>query len=402
MTTIVHAGRLIDGTGRPPVHDCAIRIDDGSVIEIGPAADLLARAPGDAEIIDASTSTVIPGLIDAHVHVTCPPAPSGYIPVEQQGSDAERYDRGVAALGEALRAGVVVQRDCGCPDLLSLLLRDAVRRGEVIGPRLVACGPAITTTAGHGHWIGRTADSDVEVRKRVRQLCLEGADFVKLMASGGDMTPRSNRRAPQFSDAEFDAAVRDAHRLGMPVVAHCNATEAMRQAAEFGADTVAHCNWLGELDGTIRYENAIADVFLAKGTFLDLNIGGTLNPYTHGDGWAMSQDFGFANRWELHGDLRRRGARLMLTSDEFGHQTADFPGLLGRFMAETGVPAVEVIYRSTLVPAMALGMADDTGSLEPGKRADLLVLDGDLVHQPEALTSPLHVFVNGSPIQEWK
>lgn len=401
-TTIVHAGAIIDGTGGPAARELSIRIDGDRITQVGSRRDVESNLPPSARVLDLKDSTLIPGLVDAHVHVTCPPADTCYVPLSAQGDHAQRLEYASRSALAALHAGVTSQRDCGCPDLLSLELRDRIAAGEIQGPRLVACGTAVTTTAGHGHWIGTTADSDVEVRKAVRSLCQAGADFIKVMASGGDMTPRSNRRAPQYSDPEFRAAVDDAHRLQMPVVAHCNPTTAMRQAAMLGVDTIAHCNWLGAEDGTISYDPEVAELILLRGLFLDLNIAGTLNAYVTGDGFAMPRDFPFANRWELHGDLRSRGARILLTSDEFGVQTAWFPVLVGRVIAETGLSSAEAIHRSTLLPAMALRMSDDIGSIAVGKKADLVALTGDLESEPDALARANCVIKNGELIVHGK
>jgi imidazolonepropionase-like amidohydrolase len=216
------------------------------------------------------------------------------------------------------------------------------------------------------------------------------------MASGGDMTPRSNRRATQYSDAEFETAVKAAHRLSLPVVAHCNATDAIRQAAQFGADTIAHCNWLGAEDGTIKYDKDIAKSILDNGTYLDLNIAGTLNSYVTGDGFAMRSDFGFANRWELHADLRVKGAKIILTSDEFGGQTCQFPSLIARVIAESGLDPTEAIFRTTSLPAFALNISHETGSIIPGKNADLVLLEGDLLSDSKSLTRATTVWNRGA------
>jgi len=396
---VVHAGTLIDGTGGPVARDVLIRIEGDRITQVGARRDLESSLPTSATVLDWSDSTVIPGLVDAHVHFTCPPADNCYVPVSAQGDHDQRLNYASQSALAALHAGVTTQRDCGCPDLLSLELRDLIASGAIRGPRIVACGTAVTTTAGHGHWIGTTADSDVEVRKAVRKLCQAGADFIKVMASGGDMTPRSNRRAPQYSDLEFRAAVEDAHRLQMPVVAHCNPTSAMRQAAQFGVDTIAHCNWLGSEDGTIAYDSEVAEMILRQGLFLDLNIAGTLNPYVTGDGFAMPVDFPFAHRWDLHADLRSRGANIILTSDEFGVQTSWFPALVGRVIAETGLPAIEAIHRSTLLPAASLRLADTIGSVQVNKKADLVALPGDLSEDSTALSHVSCVVMNGEQVQ---
>jgi imidazolonepropionase-like amidohydrolase len=142
-------------------------------------------------------------------------------------------------------------------------------------------------------------------------------------------------------------------------------------------------------------------MILQRGTFLDLNIAGTLCPFATADGFAMPDTFPFVNRWELHNDLRSRGARLLLTSDEFGVQTASFPKLVARVISEAGVSVVEAIYRSTLLPAKALLIGDEVGSIVEGKKADLVVVAGDLEYDQSGLGHPLDVFKDGIRVENY-
>jgi imidazolonepropionase-like amidohydrolase len=295
--------------------------------------------------------------------------------------------------------GVTTQRDCGSPDLGVLRLRDAINAGIVTGPTIVASGPCVTTTGGHGDFIGLTADSAPELRGRVHELHDAGVDFIKVMASGGDMDPGTNRRKPQFSTDELRALVQCAHDHSLLVVAHCNPTESIRQAVEAGVDTIAHCNWLGEAEGTIDYDPDVAARLLERGTFIDLNIDATIRPYVDGDGWSQewTEEFHPKNRWETHDQLRSRGARLLFTSDEFGYRTAGFPSLLARLVAELGMDVVEVIHRATAVPAQAIGLSDELGTISTGRRANLVLLEGDIraASAPSALQSARTVWVDG-------
>lgn len=389
-TVTIRCGALIDGTGAPPRRDAYLTIADGRVASISDAP------PAAGEIIDLGASTVTPGLIDAHVHTSW-----GYDHQEgwtEARSSAEGiFAWGTRAIQTALGAGVTTVRDCGAPSMVTVRLREAVETGLIAGARVLAGGPCITTTAGHGDFIGVTADTADELRLRVRELCRDGADHIKVMASGGDMDPHTNRRLPQYTLEEMTALVDDAHRLSLPVVAHCNATSAIRIAVAAGVDTIAHCNWLGLEEGTIDYDPEVADRMLEHGTFIDLNVAATLKPYIDGDGHAHRDEGGPRNRWELHATMRRAGANLLFSSDEFGERLGLFPGLLIDAIRDMPISVEEAVHRATDVPARAIGRPD-LGVLEAGRTADLAVFDGDLTEDPSGLLRCTRVWKDGRTV----
>lgn len=399
-TTIFQPDVLIDGSGAPPRHDAAVRVEDGVIAAIGTPAEVSASAPEDRTTRTGGTLT--PGLIDAHVHLAW--GLDGQERWPRVGGGAEGRTAWAAASAQAaLAAGVTTMRDCGAAGLEVVGVRDAIDAGILTGPRLLACGPAITTTAGHGDFIGVCADTADELRRTVRRLCLDGVDFVKVMASGGDMDPHTNRRRPQYTDEQMAALVEDAHRLALPVVAHCNAADSIRQCVSAGVDTIAHCNWLGIEEGTIAYDGVVASEMLDAGTFIDLNIDGTLRPYApDGDGFAQAWEQGAPprNRWELHAEMRERGGRLLFTSDEFGGRLVGFPGLIARVVAESGADIAEAIQRATSVPAEAVGRGGEVGVIEPGMRADLVLFDHDLEAYPGGLEGPRAVWLDGRLVAE--
>ncbi len=394
VNLVIEPQVLLDGTTSAPTEGSAVWVADGRIAAVGRAADVRRQAPTGTMVLSAPGASLIPGLIDAHVHLAWglddqPDWPRVAGTAEGQAGWA------IGGAQAALSAGVTTQRDCGGPGLVTVRVRDAIAAGVVAGPRLVVCGPCLTTTAGHGDFIGVTADTRGELVHRVRELCAAGVDAIKIMASGGDMDPHTNRRAPQYRDDQLNAAVADAHRLGLPVVAHCNATAAIRQAVAAHVDTIAHCNWLGEQDGTIDYDPQTAAQMVARGTFVDLNVEATLASYAGGDGWAMPLDTGPTNRWELHEQMRLAGGRLLFSSDQFGRRTADFPRLLARAVGDLGIDVAEVVHRATAVPAAALRLDDQIGQVLAGLRADLVLVDGDLRTDASALTRPARVWQDG-------
>ncbi|GAA4750322.1 amidohydrolase family protein [Nocardioides endophyticus] len=389
-------GLLYDGTLAPPRENAAVVLEDGSIVEVRDALpeDLTDER---STVVDHRGATVTPGLIDAHVH-------TAWGRDEQPGwawareSEVGRFAWALAAGRAALTAGVTTVRDCGGPGMVTVLAREAIAAGLHPGPRMRVCGPCLTTTAGHGDFIGVTADDAHELRKRVRELTVAGVDHIKVMATGGDMDPHTNRRRPQYDDTELAAVIGDAHRLGLTVVAHCNATTGIRAAVAGGIDTIAHCNWLGEREGTIDYDAQVAQRIVDQGVFVDLNLAATMRPLSEFDGLAEAWS-GWeeppANRWELHREIRAAGGRLLFSSDEFGQDLASFPVLLAEAVRRLGIPVEEAVHRASAVPALALGIGDAVGVVEAGRSADLAIFPGDLRSDPDALGRCAEVWQSG-------
>jgi imidazolonepropionase-like amidohydrolase len=241
----------------------------------------------------------------------------------------------------------------------------------------------LTTTAGHCHFFGIESNTVDELKAGVRRMVQQGVDFIKVMATGGFLTPMSNRRRAQYSLKELTAAVEDAHRLNKRVAAHGNATEGIRNAVKAGVDAIAHCNWLGAADGTLEYDEAVVDEMAAKGTYIDLNIAPAITPIVELDGFA--QDWGNKTRWELMQEIQAAGVKIYLTTDAIGPQPGEFTDLLVQMVSGGFSTAEEIIPMITKIPAQGLGIDDQVGTLEPGKIADFILLDGNPLDDITAL-----------------
>ncbi|MBX3194110.1 MAG: amidohydrolase family protein [Microbacteriaceae bacterium] len=386
MTTLViESGTLIDGTGSPALHDVAVVVHDGTIVGVEPVGD--GYRSREARVVDARTATLTPGLIDAHAH---PAYSTDDDPAEWEAS--RRSPEGLrawclASLQAAGRAGVTTVRDVGSPTLVTVEVARTVADPASGAARLRAGGPAITTTGGHADFIGVAADDEAGLRARVRELHAAGVDHVKLMAAGGDMDPHTNRRAPQYRPDDVAALVEEAHGLGLHVVAHATCTTAIAMCVDAGVDTLAHCNWLGSEPGTIDYDPRIADRIVERGMFIDLDLPNSFADYTVRDGESFIVDAPHGaprNRWQLHHDLRARGAHLFFSSDEFGRKLAHYPGRLAA-VAEAGVPVEEVVQRATSVPAAAVDPGSGAGVIRAGAPADLALFAGDLTRDPAGL-----------------
>ncbi|HET8522660.1 MAG TPA: amidohydrolase family protein [Thermomicrobiales bacterium] len=394
---LIRCGWLFDGTGNAAVADAGILLHGDRIAAVGPLGEIESLSEAaDAEVVDAAGQTVLPGLIDGHAHIA-------WSTKETEGWRAARADRdllmawAIASVQAALCAGITTIRDCGAPGGITIPLKRAATNGIITSPHLLVCGPAITTTAGHGEFNGVTADSTDELRQTIRALCRDGVDFIKIMATGGSMDPESNRFRAQYSVEVLTAAVEDAHRLRRPVVAHVNGTEGIRNAVAAGVDVVVHLNWLGIEEGTIDYDPAVVDEMLERGIYVDLNVEGGFRPLATGDGKAQDWSAPGApqNRWELLAELRQKGIPIYFTSDHFGPGIADFPQLLLDAATQGNIPIEEVIWRATGLAAQGIGLGGETGTIAAGRRADLLIVDGDMTRDSRALLDVRAVYLAG-------
>jgi imidazolonepropionase-like amidohydrolase len=393
---IIDAGFLFDGTGGRAKATQSVLVVGERIAAIGDPQTVRrdARA-AKATVVDAREATLLPGLIDGHLHIGW--RTSAELKVEPD------YGRALAwtlvSAQAALLAGITTVRDAGAAQGVTLSLKRAIAEGLHTAPRVQACGPALTTTAGHATFLSETADTADELRKWVRKLAAQGVDLIKIMASGGSIDPETNRRRAQYSEAELRYAVDDAHRLNLPVLAHTNATESIRNAVRAGVDVIAHCNWLSAEEGRIEYDAEIADEIAERGVFVDLNIEGGWRPLVDGDGsaedWTKNSP---RTRWDLLEDMRRRGAKIFFTSDEIGPVVGTFPQLLLKAHELLSIPIEEVIWRSTGLAAEAIGLTKETGTLAVGKRADLLIVAGNVQSDPKALLNVRSVYRDGTRV----
>jgi len=395
--TLIQGARLVDGTGRAPVADGAVLVEGERIAFVGPRAEALARYPQPDRVVDAGGLTLLPGLIDAHVHL----AGSWVDPERRRLDDEPEYLAAwtAGAAQEVLRVGITTIGDCGARNGITLPVRDAIAQGHIAGPRIFACGPSITTTAGHGDYIGigHEANNADELRAAVRFWVRRGIDFVKIMATGGSADPATMRRRAQYSADELRAGVADAHRLGKRVVVHVNGTEGIRNSVEAGADVLAHCNWLGLEEGTIEFDEEVVRRMADYGAMVDLNAGGVLRPLVPAEGrvlkWHGTSEP--RHRWDLVLRMKELGVRAYLTSDACGPKIATYPEQVCQFCEQGDVAPLEVIRMATQLPAQGLGLDQSIGTLEPGKLADVVAVEGDPSRDIRALTRVKLVVCSG-------
>lgn len=400
---IIYAGTLIDGTGAPPIANAAVVLgEDGRIRYAGPAATAPAVEVSAAQRLDVPEGTVLPGLIDSHLHLTFNARSEATSPavIAQLVADDEATIaiRAVQAAQACLGAGITTVRDCGAKGLVVLRLRDLINQGVIQGPRILSCGMPITTTAGHCHWCGLTADNEQEAVRAARQMVREGADFVKIMATGGGMTVSSNIFEPQFSVTELSAIVRESHRLGRRVSAHSHSPSGQQHCLDAGVDMLEHCNW--HTPGGWCFDQDLMQRIVDTGTYIGITLSG---PQQQAAGAATPVEEiskGLQERYESLHQMRRMGARIVLHSDAIAPITLyeDFPLSLVAAVRYGEFSPVEAVHASTGLAAEAIGIEAETGTLEAGKQADLLIVDGDVGIDINAVRRTRHVVRSGREV----
>ena len=401
--TFILAGRLIDGISDKVEENQAIAIEDGRVSEISRITSALweleKTSHGEIQIVDARDRTVLPGLINGHCHL-CFSASSH--PTEDVFKDDETIlaFRSQQHCAEALAVGVTTVRDCGSYGQIVLKLREAVGKGTVRGSRVVSCGRPVTSTGGHCWFLQGEADGADSMRHMAREILKEGADFIKVMVSGGNMTPGSEPNIRQCCKEELNIAAEEAHMHGKFLSVHVHSTESIKAAFEAGADIFDHCSWKRG-DGT-DYNAALADKMIEKGIFLCPALGA---PYRMDPAQWFQDRPEKVEFWKKFREERFFLTRKMIRSgmqviggDDAGCRMTKFydywKGL--KLMVETlDMSPMEVIRSTTSVTAKAMGMEKRIGSVLPGMEADLLAVDGKQDEDLSCLAVPDMVYQRG-------
>lgn len=391
MLKAIKGGMVINGKGETPVPNGLILVDGSRIRAVGSGDDL--SIPRDADVVDLGSATLLPGLIDTHVHLVMN-AKEDCVTSLAHKSAVESVVEAAANARRVLRGGVTTVRDCADVFGVTLTLKRAIDAGHLDGPRILACGLPITTTAGHLHYMGISADSTEEVLKAVRTVATMGVDWVKVCATGGGLTPGSNVRRAQYSSETLTALVQDAHRLGRKVAAHAHGTEGIMNCAIAGTDSIEHCSWMGEEEGH-RYDEDAVELIRKKGLYVSHTITGPRTGSPEELEELRESEYG--ERYALLRRTLEEGVRMVISSDAGVTDTRfeDFTGGLVIAVKCCGFSPMGAIIASTSRAAEMLGLADQVGSLEPGKRADILAVDGDPLQDIYAIRRIIGVFKDG-------
>jgi len=383
---VLRAPRLLDGTGAPAVPDAALLLSGGRVAYAGPAAGLPEDA-AQAPLLDFPGSTLLPGLVDVHVHLVASGGPD--LAADVPRTEAERTLAAVVNARRQLEAGVTLVRDLGAPGAEAVLVGRAVEAGTIAGPRVLASGPAVTMTGGHIAYIGRVTDGADAMRAAVRANLALGAGCIKVVATGGVLTMGIDPREAAYTQPELEALVSEAHRLGLTVAAHAIGEGGVVAALAAGVDSIEHGMFLD--DASIELFGSTGARYTPTFSAPHGILGGPSVP-----GWIKDRARPAADAQVASFQAAvRAGVRVVAGTDA---GTPDNPhGGVARevaFLVEAGLDTLTAVRAATGEAADLLGVAD-RGVLRSGAAADVLVASGDVAADITALQRPVAVFQDG-------
>jgi imidazolonepropionase-like amidohydrolase len=392
--TLVHAGRLIDGVSDRVRTEVTITVKEGRIVGV---ADGYTPASAGATVIDLRSATVMPGLMDMHVHISS----------EQSGAAgyAERFFlnpvdfalRATTYARKTLHAGFTTVRDCGAGSKLNLAMRDAIAKGWVEGPRIVAAG-SVTTTGGHGDStnglatelqealaprLPGTANGPDEMRAAVRQRYKDGADLIKIAATGGVLSLAKSGQAPLFTDEELGTVVVTARDYGMKVAAHAHGAEGMLRAVRAGVHSIEHGTYMTDEvmaamkeRGTYYVPTISAGKFVAEKSKVPGYFPEVVRPKAAEIGPQIQGTFAKA---------LKAGVKIAFGTDQ-GVAPHGENGMEFVYMVEAGMTPMAAIKAATIEGARLIDMERELGSIEAGKIADLIAVPGDPLSDIKMMT----------------
>ena len=367
METLFVGGLVFDGRNKPtPGMGVLIKADRVSKIE---PAEQFADYQGHK--IDTSGGTLMPGLIDCHVHLTLG-GEADIASAQAKRSPGQIVMTGLRWAQQTLAGGITAVRDCGGKDYLEFAVRDACNSGEQLGPTVLAAGRMICMTGGHGSRVGRVADGTDEVIKGVREQIHAGSDFVKIMATGGVMTPGVNPMDAHYTAEEMAVGIAEAARFGKHTASHAMATKGILNAVRGGITSIEH--------GTFMDDECVEEM-LKRGTFLVPTLAPMQGLMAHLDKVPLFVQNKFQMMEEVYAKALilyyQAGGKIAMGTDPgVPYATHGNNALELAYMADAGMTPLDVLKSSTSLAAELMGLSDE-GHIAEGSRADFLVVDGN-------------------------
>jgi imidazolonepropionase-like amidohydrolase len=392
----VQAGRILDVRTGNYLTDQMIWIEGDRIKAVGKTSEIRRQMPAGAKIIDLSQATVLPGLIDCHVHLTMSPYLAG--PARLHISYPRSALLGARNARVTLEAGFTTVRNVAAGGYSDIALRDAINAGDVPGPRMLASGPALSITGGHAdeNYLAPQYDfSEDGVADGVRENIKFGADVIKFMATGGVLSEGDNPALAQYSPEEMKAIVDTAHGLGRRVAAHAHGALGIKYAVLAGVDSIEHGSYINDED---------IELMKQRGTYLV--------PTVYLEDWLAQnmQNLGFTPNMiekaktvlpiaqEHLSHAFRSGLKIALGTDAAVYPHGLNAHEFGK-MVEMGLTPLQSIQAGTVNAADLLGWSDRVGTIEPGKFADLVAVDGDPLANVHILESVRFVMKGGEIIK---
>lgn len=406
MPVIIEASAVLDVERGKTITDGYVWVDEGEIHAWGSCKDQPPRPP-DTVVRRFHNHTILPGLINSHVHLC---VPSGGQPFYLRQTDEMALLTAVRNMGREQKSGVTTVRDCGDQNGVLFSLRKAVDQTILEGPRLILCGSPLTRIGGHAHFLGGETDGPHDIANKVRRRVTDGADFIKLIGTGGG-TPGSVPALASYSPAELSVAVEAARLLDVPVAVHCRGTPGIVNGLAAGVDHIEHACFENP-DGSLVFDPEIADSMAAKGIFVTPTIQLYRDALHH-----LQQK---STRQSLNSSEQSYLARLPDVIDTkfkilCGFMAAGVPVVAGNdaglpytefgclwheldAMIAGGMTAAQALASATIVAARAIRMENQIGSIRTGKQADLVVVEGDPLDDISAISRVRMVMQGGDII----
>lgn len=399
--TLIHAGRLIDGKAATAAKDKTIVVRDGRIVEVADGF----KQPGDGDtVIDLKSKTVLPGLIDLHVHLTGEGSPDSYVEGFRL-NPADFAIRSVIYAERTLLAGFTTVRNLGDDSNISISLRNNINAGWIKGPRIYTAGKALATTGGHGDPTNGVSwelqghpgpkegvvNGAAEAMQAVRQRYKDGADMIKVTGTGGVLSYAKNGQNPQLTDGEFRAIVETAKDYDFPVAVHAHGAEGIKRAVKAGADSIEHGTFLDDegialmkQHGTWLVPTLLAGKFVGEKAKIEGYFPEIVRVKAEATGPQMKAMFTKA---------LKAGVKIGFGTDtgvsRHGDNAQEFA-----LMVEAGMAPMKAIQAATTSAAKVL-RADDLGAIEAGKKADVVAVDGDPLADIRVLEKMAFVMKDG-------
>ena len=399
--TLIHCGTLIDGISNSPKNQMTIIVEKNRITDVQSG---YAIAQATDKVVDMKTMTVTPGWIDMHVHIESETSKDQFIK-RMSNNMADIAFEAQKHANTTLMAGFTTVRDLGGSGV-NISLRNAINKGLVVGPRIFTSGKTIATTGGHGdpsnginskytmpdESLDGVVNSPEEGRQAVRQRYKDGADCIKITATGGVLSVAKNGKGPQFTESEIEAIVSTAKDYGFIVAAHAHGAEGMKRAIRAGVTTIEHGSFMDDeaIELFKKYGTYYVPTIIAGKSVLDsVKVPGYYHPLVvpkileTGKQTAIT----FAKAYKA-------GVKVAFGTDAgvfpHGYNAKEF-----MYMVEGGMPMMEAIKSATIVNAEILGMKTDLGSIEKGKLADIVAIDGDPLQDAKAMMKVVLVMKEG-------
>lgn len=365
-----------------------VYIEEDTIREVCPHGQL--SFSEDTEVVDCTGNTIMPGMIDCHVHLCMDPVCADQAVMVAR-SDADLTIDAISHMDALLKNGITYVRGMGDPRNIDIELSKARKAGRIDGPDILPCGKLICMTGGHGWQFGMEVDSPDEMRKAVRQLLKDGAGHIKMMATGGVLTRGVKTTATQLTYEELKAGIEEAEHAGVRTATHAQGNAGIRNAVRAGIHSVEHGFYLDEEIVSWMIERGTFYVPTLAAVYEILNRRDILPSYIVEKAEAAKD----AHRASFQLALKS-GVKIALGTDagtpynQFGSARDEF-----LYMIEAGMNPVQAVRSATCTAAQLLGVEERFGSIEPGKAADLLILQKCVYDEPGAIKEPLIVYKGG-------